>query len=238
MFCPKCGSQIADGAAFCPKCGAQLAQRIQKPAPAGQQAAAAATAKPKAAARLPVQAIVALVCAALVALSAFLPWVESDANTQQLSSLASSMGMGAQFQDSYTLAEFSDLADDYQSYERLEANVNSLGSALGMRGDYSTSTTSNAANLFNGIHGFWILALVLLVAGAILYLVRRNKALLVAGLAVSLGLALVVMYVVGEGTSDLSLSVTGPMLAIVASVAGLVSIGLAKGKRATRPAKA
>ena len=37
MFCPKCGSEVADGSAFCGKCGAQLG------APAGGAAGAAAT---------------------------------------------------------------------------------------------------------------------------------------------------------------------------------------------------
>jgi len=27
MFCPKCGSQVADGAAFCPNCGNQMSQK-------------------------------------------------------------------------------------------------------------------------------------------------------------------------------------------------------------------
>lgn len=36
MFCPKCGSQVADGAAFCPKCGARV--------PSGPKAPSGATA--------------------------------------------------------------------------------------------------------------------------------------------------------------------------------------------------
>lgn len=32
MFCPKCGSQLADGTKFCPKCGAALGNNVGTPA--------------------------------------------------------------------------------------------------------------------------------------------------------------------------------------------------------------
>ncbi len=42
MFCPKCGSEIAEGSAFCGKCGAPVGAQAGGAAPAGSEAAAAA----------------------------------------------------------------------------------------------------------------------------------------------------------------------------------------------------
>ena len=42
MFCPKCGSEINEGAAFCPKCGNRLAERQREPQPSAQASAPAA----------------------------------------------------------------------------------------------------------------------------------------------------------------------------------------------------
>ena len=33
MFCPKCGTQVEDGAAFCPTCGAKLADTAGQETP-------------------------------------------------------------------------------------------------------------------------------------------------------------------------------------------------------------
>ena len=38
MFCPHCGSQIADGSAFCPSCGANLNASTPSPNPASDPA--------------------------------------------------------------------------------------------------------------------------------------------------------------------------------------------------------
>ena len=38
MFCPHCGSQIADGSAFCPSCGANLNASTPSPNPASNPA--------------------------------------------------------------------------------------------------------------------------------------------------------------------------------------------------------
>lgn len=38
MFCPHCGSQIADGSAFCPSCGANLNASTPSPNPASKPA--------------------------------------------------------------------------------------------------------------------------------------------------------------------------------------------------------
>ena len=72
MFCPKCGAQIANGAAFCPKCGAKLgAANVAMPASSPVTVGTPAPSKPDVSASL--QSIISVACAALAIFSAFLP---------------------------------------------------------------------------------------------------------------------------------------------------------------------
>lgn len=238
MFCPKCGNQIPDGATFCPKCGAQLQSRVPgatqtSPAtaqrPAGKHAAPThAAAVTKAAPKPPTAiatrfkpiAIVALICAVIAALSSFMTWAESSSGTRSMSALASSIGVGSQFQSTYSLSEFNDLASDYRSYQSLESSVNDLSSALGMSSSHSSSTTSNAASLFSGIYGAWVVVMIVLVAGIVVYAVWGKKVVLVLGFVAFALLTFVVMTVLGSG-GDVTLGGAGSVVGLVAALGGL-----------------
>ena len=47
MFCPNCGSKIADGASFCPNCGSPAAPAARKPAPSSGRSGQGAGAPPR-----------------------------------------------------------------------------------------------------------------------------------------------------------------------------------------------
>lgn len=74
MFCPKCGSEIAEGSAFCGKCGAPVGAQAVAPAPAGSAQGAAsggvgagAPAPKRSGAKIGAIAVVVVVVVVLVA---------------------------------------------------------------------------------------------------------------------------------------------------------------------------
>ena len=96
MFCPECGTQIADNASFCRKCGAQLGERERPqqpvanatpPAQAPRPVAPGAAMSPQAGAARPVSStfaivgIVAIAGAAIAMLGAILPWIDFMGST-------------------------------------------------------------------------------------------------------------------------------------------------------------
>jgi len=93
LFCPECGTQIADNASFCRKCGAQLGERERPqqpvanatpPAQAPRPVAPGAAMSPQAGAARPVSStfaivgIVAIAGAAIAALGTYLPWIANQ----------------------------------------------------------------------------------------------------------------------------------------------------------------
>lgn len=254
MFCPKCGVQIADAATFCPKCGARLKERTQgaaQPAAgaARPQASAASDAAPAHA--TPTAAvghvgtqvahgiqpigIVAVVCALLTVLTSFLPWVSSSSTTQSLSSLASSLGLGASFQSSYTLAQMNELSADYHSYEKAAKDLSDLSDGVahlnldlsaGNAGGLSTDL-STASGLFAFVFYLWIVALIVLAIGVVLYLAKGRKPLMIVGLSLFVLLPIVVFGIL-SGTSDLAASGMGEILCLVAAIAGIGTTVVAK----------
>jgi hypothetical protein len=92
MFCPNCGTQVADAASFCRKCGASLRDDVAPPSPQPVQPQSAppqpaqqqVMAQPRPAPRAvgvtspvqPVVGIVVIIGAALAAIGSFTPWID------------------------------------------------------------------------------------------------------------------------------------------------------------------
>jgi hypothetical protein len=92
MFCPNCGTQVADAASFCRKCGASLRDDVAPPPPqpvqpqsappqpAQQQVMTQPRPAPRAlGATSPVQTVIGIVViigAALAAIGSFMPWID------------------------------------------------------------------------------------------------------------------------------------------------------------------
>ena len=80
MFCPECGTQVADAASFCRKCGTPLRDDVTPPPPvaAPQRPAAGrvATGDAGAAVVQPVVGIMVIIGAALAAIGTLLPWLD------------------------------------------------------------------------------------------------------------------------------------------------------------------
>ena len=80
MFCPQCGTQMADNATFCRKCGTPMREGATRPVAVATRAEAAH--RPAGAAKgQPVIGIVAIIGAALALLGAFLPWIDISGAT-------------------------------------------------------------------------------------------------------------------------------------------------------------
>ena len=202
MFCPKCGAQIANGAAFCPKCGAKLgAANVAMPASSPVTMGTPAPVKPGMSVSL--QSIISVACAALAIFSAFMPWATMDAATSAVSNAASLFGVGASFQKSYTLAQFSQLSSDWGSYR-----------SMGVSG----------GEWFMAFFVIWLVALFLIAGGAAYYLAKRSaggKRYMLVGLVVYAVLAIVCMMLLGS-SRDFTSDFTGELVCLFACAAGIV----------------
>ena len=202
MFCPKCGAQIANGAAFCPKCGAKLgAANVAMPASSPVTVGTPAPSKPDVSASL--QSIISVACAALAIFSAFLPWATMEAATSAVSNAASFFGVGASFQKSYTLAQFSQLSSDWGSYR-----------SVGVSG----------GEWFMLFFFVWLVALFLIAGGAVYYLAKRSaggKRCMLVGLIVYAALAVFCMMAFGS-SGDFTSDFTGELVCLFACDAGIV----------------
>ena len=84
MFCPECGTEVAESAGFCRKCGAPLRDDAVRPVAPAQtaapapMAAASAVRVVSAGVGQPVVGVIAIIGAALAAIGTMLPWIENS----------------------------------------------------------------------------------------------------------------------------------------------------------------
>lgn len=195
MFCPKCGNEVADGAGFCPKCGNQLGAPSTPHAQPGFTGAAPAAAPASAPAAQPQNAVplsapsflngfsgaqIAGIIASVVAIIfALMPWFETSQTLinagNTASSISSFLTMGnystAHFEESYTMFAMMDFVDDLASY-------------------LSASSSSSRGGVFNILIPLWAIGLILMVVGAVLFALRKNKIALIIGAVLLIGVAI------------------------------------------------
>lgn len=237
MFCPQCGSKIADGASFCPQCGARIAARPEHAAGQPTQASGGTVppvaGKPVSAslalvlARLQTIGVVGVACTALAAISGFLPWVVPDATTRSLTSLAASVGVGARLSSSYNLFGLSGISSVYGSYASLASN---MGSLLGTSGYRVSSGVGSLAVTYGALFALWLAVLVVLVVGVVRNLMVGKSRVQLVGLALFVVLAILVCTVTA-GTGEFGVSVAGPLVGFAAAIAGIAcTVGQARAK--------
>lgn len=251
MFCPQCGSKIADGASFCPHCGARLARRPQAPEASAQQlqqpqrppvqtAPGAGVAQGpyppqpvipgthtrtvsvqgSATSRSPV-AIASVVCVALVVVSAFLPWLETDSATRALANMAASFGVGTEIGSTYGLFGLASVASVYGNYASLEAGMSSL------MGSGSASSGMAALVVAYGVlFALWLAVLAVLVVGVIRTLAKGSSRVQLVGLVLFAVLG-VIVCVVTAGTGDFAVAPVGPIIGLGAAAAGIACTAVA-----------
>lgn len=228
MFCPKCGSEAKDGSAFCPKCGAAfnarptptIADTASAPAAISTTARASAPQVPGAGAlslSFSGIQIAGIVFAVIALVTALLPWFLTSNSLIQAGNTASAassfLTMGnystAQFEESYTMLSMNDFADDLASY---------------------FSTKASGGGTLSVLIPLWAVSLILLVAGVVLFALRKMKSLLIVG---AVALLLVAGYYqfgfygafVEEGWA---VSCMNPILCMVACIAVIVCVVLTK----------
>ncbi|WP_296010342.1 zinc ribbon domain-containing protein [uncultured Adlercreutzia sp.] len=224
MFCPKCGNQLPDGSAFCGKCGARLAgpaaagspgieRQGHGPCPTGPGSPSASPRPAAAAAAFGLSGvqIAAVVLAAVAAVFALMPWFVTSSSLQfageTASAVSSFLTMGtystAHFEESYAMFSIMDFVRDFASY---------VGSSY------------SGGGIIVPVLGAWAVGLVAMVAGAVLLVLRKGTALLVAGAAVLMLDALFYSFMFyGQFVEgDFAVSCVNPLACALACLAVIV----------------
>lgn len=229
MFCPKCGTQLPDGAKFCGNCGAQLAPVPSAPASTAAHAAAT-TAQSKNVARhvVPVptgsidaKMLIILVLGIAALVFAFQPWIPVSSSDYQASNLISqgasalgglfggtgNEGAGLALKSAYSMFEIPDYVRVYQQY----------GYSAGMQ-------VGSAITIMLPI---WIGCVAVSVLGLVLLAVRGNRVVAIIGFVALALLAGFFSFMIMSVSGGLM----GPVLCCVLSVATIVAVVAMGGKK-------
>ena len=148
MFCPSCGSKIADGATFCPSCGKKIAQTSPVPVPAPAAGVSGASASshiqlkmpnlsldPSSIKLTPARLIPVILAALAIVLSLF-PVMKTDINVLSATGYSDENAKylldklnidlsGFQYDDEYHMWNLDAAADVTTNYETLARNLKS-----------------------------------------------------------------------------------------------------------------
>lgn len=221
MFCPKCGSNLPDGASFCSKCGNQMGVPAAKPGRAVltsnnvEGGSAKHTSATTDVAPVWISATIAIVLALIFGL---LPWMESSSTLLGMGAIGSGIGnivnplMGssssfANFESSYSPFGFFGLANALNHYPG----------------------GSSASGIFRGFFFGWLVCFVLAVVSLVFAITTRKnpKAPRVCLFLVPLPIFALFYTYAYQGIVQGGMAVGTPTNAIYCGVLCLVAIVLA-----------
>ena len=231
MFCPKCGSQLPDGAAFCGSCGNKLnatsgnVANVQDKAPSAPNIKAPVAA---AAGNASIMAIVAIALCAIALIATFFPWIGFSSIVSgasgYISDLASTLGVSSggslRFSEGYSVWGFLGLLSTVSSYGMFTVETSTL--------NYMFVFILFALLL-------WVVAIIVSIVGTVRAFTKGKPNLLVGGSATMIVASVVSWVVAGVAVASFSsifnglASVTAmPIVCLIASIVAVVAANMAK----------
>lgn len=219
MFCPKCGSSIPDTAQFCGSCGNPIQQRTANTPAANVPASStpslgALNTVSVGGSKISIMQIATVVLTVLTMIFALLPWFTPSKTVTSIGSAASQLGSWGSALTGKNI-NVPSFKDSYSAFDFL-----SLGQTL----DYYNAS-AGGSSVFGAFFGFWLLAMILLIVGLVLFLKKGKavKACLILG-AVILFLDAICWFFMSMPLADGGYATGSAINALICAILCIITI--------------